>query len=775
MRENKEKTYRNIWIIVLLVQLVLAVFLLVRFCGPKQSMTYTPAQLTVKAGSVQADGTYQITPDSGMAGNICLTTGPIALQKGVYRAEIQFDTEEEQALQVHAPSVGYHGLLCNAVSMHENFRTNHTGVTAILLQDAPDFSVDVLYTGKGILKVSSITLTHTNQEYGILLCLLVGISVLIDGAAWIAAAKRRGQLSMQSGQVICLLAAMCLLLCAPLFIDYIQLADDVYFHITRIEGIVEAWKSGQFPARMQPNWLDGMGYPVSIMYGEVFLWPSALLHLLGFDLMQSYKTGVALMNTATVIVCYFCFQDIFRSRKIGLWGTFLYTFSLYRLYNIYMRGAVGEYTAMTFLPVVVCALHGLLQRDERIAGQKKYIWILAAGYSGLLVTHVLSFEFAAVFTILTLLVFWKRTFRKVTLLHIVQAAVLAIAANLWFLVPFLDYAMHMKMLVFSNVVQIQERGMYLAQLFSVFQWAGSSAYMINNGMQDVRPFGIGCGLLLAGGIFFYLWITGRNKEQGPEWKMGKASFCFGCIACLFSLHLFPWNAIAAASKTMTKITSSIQFPYRFLVIVMITFTVTACVLLQHFQTTGSRRAVSVFVFALTAATFLQAAFLLDDVMQYKGYSPLRNAEALGSEMVSGSEYLLDGTESRMLHYNTVVCSDQVQFQDYQKKYLNVHFTCQNMGDQTGYIEPTLLYYKGYQAVDDATGQVLQMKKGTNNVMRILLPAGYSGSVSIHFTGMWYWRAADLFSLVVWTLIAVFGITIRVRKKKMKKMGEAIES
>lgn len=767
---NKKSTrLKKILWILLLTEIILSVFLIIRYNGKQQVWNFDQSNLTANAGEFKEDGTYYIDASSGMAGDVCLTSGPLTLTKGVYRVQIHFDAEEEQALRVVDPTLGYHALLVNAVSMHDDERTNETGVTAILLKNTNDLEIQVYYTGEGALEVDSITLTHTNQEYGILLCFLILISALVDGAIWLATKKKENGISLQTCQVIYFLTIMSILVCLPLFIDYIQLADDVYFHITRIEGLVQAWKSGQFPARMQPNWLDGMGYPVSIMYGDVFLWFSAILHMLGFDIMQSYKAGVAFMNVFTVIVSYFSFKDIFKSRKIGLWGTFMYTFSLYRLYNVYMRGAVGEYTAMAFLPVVVWGLHGLLSADEKEAGKKKYRWILAAGFSGLLVSHVLSFEFACIFTILTLLIMWKRTFRKVTILGIIQAAILAIAANLWFLVPFLDYALHMKMLVFSNVVQIQERGLYLTQLLSIFQWAGANAYMIYNGMQDVRPFGMGISLMIICGTFLYIWFVKRNKVLlKEETALGKISLCFGILASVFCLSIFPWDAIGASSEALTKITSSIQFPYRFLVIVMISFCMAGCVLLKNFMAQKNKRAAKLFAFILVLTTTLQAAFLLDDIMQYKGYSQLRNAEALGSEMVSGSEYLLDGTESRMLYYNTVVCGDNVTYENYEKNYLTVHMTCENTGEEDSYIEPTLLYYMGYQAIDDATGESLEMEAGTNNVMRVILPAGYEGSITIQFTGMWYWKITDIFSLIIWVGIVFYWVTYYIRRKKTDK-------
>jgi len=757
-RTEKGNNIKKLFIMLILVESIIAVFLLVKFNGKKETVNFTKNNLTAYAGEFLKDGSYYIDERSGFSEDNCLSSGPMALKWGVYRVNVHFDSQDEQVLKVEDPTLGYHALLCNAVSMRQNTRTDHTGVTALLLQNTKDLEVNIFYNGKGAMRIDSLTMVHTNQEYGMLLCVFLLVFALVDGGIWISFSRKNGKMSLQTAQVFYFLTVMSILVCMPLFIDYFQLADDVTFHITRIEGLVQSWQIGQFPSRMQPNWLEGMGYPVSIMYGDVFLWFSALLHMIGFDLMVSYKAGVAVMNVATVWISYFCFKNIFHDRKIGVWGTFLYTFSLYRLYNVYMRGAVGEYTAMTFLPVVAWALYGLLSADIKKAKEKKYIWLLAAGFTGLLLSHVLSFEFAGLFTIFTLLIFWRRTIRKETLTGIIKAALLAIAANLWFLIPFLDYTLHMNMVVLTRIDLIQNKGLFPVQLLSLVQWAGTHAYMYQHGMQDVRPFGMGAGMLIGGGAFLYFWIIkGKKTRKIKEINLGKACFIMGTVAAVLCLDFFPWDAIASSSKALTKVTSSIQFPYRLLVIVTLCYTLDGCVLLKEFIFQKNRRKVRIFAGVLIVATMLQALFFMDDLMQIKGYSSLRNIEALGSETVSGCEYLPADTDYRNYLFNTVVCGKNVSYQNYTRNNLTVHVQCENTGKTESYIDPTLLCYLGYHITDDATGKEMQMCEGTNGVMRVLLPAGYDGSLTIRFTGMWYWHISDGISLIVWLGIVCYGI------------------
>lgn len=92
------------------------------------------------------------------------------------------------------------------------------------------------------------------------------------------------------------------------------------------------------------------------MYSDVFLYPAAVLRILGFSLQTSYKVYVASITAATVGITFYALRKMFRSDCAALLGTALYTLSFYRLTNVFVRAAVGEYTAMAFLPLVVYGL-----------------------------------------------------------------------------------------------------------------------------------------------------------------------------------------------------------------------------------------------------------------------------------------------------------------------------------------------------------------------------------------------------------------------------------
>lgn len=126
----------------------------------------------------------------------------------------------------------------------------------------------------------------------------------------------------------------------PLMMPYLHEAVDLPFHLMRIEGIKEGVRDGQIPVRIQPNWMNGYGYPVSVFYGEGTLWIAGILRLIGFPLQLSFKLYVAILNAATFWIASFCFRRIFKEDRIAVFGGILYTLAPYRLSNLYIRGAI---------------------------------------------------------------------------------------------------------------------------------------------------------------------------------------------------------------------------------------------------------------------------------------------------------------------------------------------------------------------------------------------------------------------------------------------------
>jgi len=751
-----------------LIQLSLILFCFLGMSGEKETYTAGVEPLRLCGGSREADGSWYIDENGELPESIFLLMELPGLKRGVYEVRIAYDTDAEQLSRVTSETAGYRKLYGNTVSLRPSTIQEEVSYRFMLREDAEDLKVEILYTGNGSLRVTDFKVVHTRQEYSMGLFFVVLFSLPVDIIFWFLARGKERRPGEAERKVLFGLSAIFLLSCANLLTDYFHMGDDVYFHLNRIEGIAREWMLGHFPARLESYCMFGMGYPMSIMYPEVFLWPAALLRVMGFDLSFCLKADIAFVNLLTVLLSYFSFKNIFRSRRIGLWGSAVYTLSLYRLYNIYDRAAVGEFMAMTFLPLICWGLTRAFSEKEEEAGDKKTVFLLAFGYMGVLYSHVLSLEFVTAFTIILCLLCFKRFFRKSTFFAFVKAALLAVGLSLWFLIPFLDFSLGANLNVFDTGNPIQILGLYPTQLFWFFPFMGKSSYMYVSGMQYVRAYGMGLGLAVVFFCFPYLraqGIGGRKMREFREYPEVRAAAAMGILAMFMSLNIFPWDALGGLSEGLRKVVYSIQFPYRFLVMVTISLTFLGCGLFAMLRREGNGKKGTCFAASVLILTVAGSSFYLNHEIQGRTWSDFREAAAMGSGMIGNGEYLPADTDISALPYTRAVPGAGVALEKYKREDGHVEFWCENSGESESYVECNLLYYPGYRAVNEETGERLAMAPGKNNVLRVKVPSGFSGSVAVDFVGKSYWKAGNAVSAVLWLLLLWFCGASFLRERK----------
>ena len=172
---------------------------------------------------------------------------------------------------------------------------------------------------------------------------------------------------------------------------YIAGGHDIEAHLGRIAAIADGLGTHVFPVRIYRFFENDYGYPMGIFYGDILLYPEALLHRLGLPLWQCYIVFVALISLLTVLVSYYCFKTIARDEKAGMLAAAVYTLSPWRLNDIYVRAAAGEYAAMAFLPLVALGFYLLVNEDrENRTQMRRSVLCLLLGFTGLIHTHMIT-------------------------------------------------------------------------------------------------------------------------------------------------------------------------------------------------------------------------------------------------------------------------------------------------------------------------------------------------------------------------------------------------
>ena len=720
-------------------------------------------QISMGAGS-EFEQEYQINEAAGQRPDFLRFLG-LSLKSGIYRIEIDYRCSSDWTNSVHVSMEGgsHHALWENAVGFFSNLE--HMDYLVWLWEKTDSFTVHVDYAGIGEFAIKDIRIYKTNQGSICALVLLLVIYSAVGGWLWW---KRRheGNDELKEGKHI--MIAFCIIIITssfPLLVDYCLGGGDMGFHLLRIEGLMEGIKSGQFPVRIQPNWLKEHGYAVSVFYCDTFLLFPALLRLIGFPVIYAYHFFIIIVNAATAFTSYVCCKKLFSSKYIGILGSVLYTLAPYRIYNIYTRNAVGEYTAMIFLPCICLGFAIIFRRKMYDCIQKhERGWIyLVIGFTGVIQSHVISCELIAGFSVLLCVVLYKRFLKKDVFLEILKAALVTFFLNLWYLVPFIDYFVNGDF-VFHHTSgrTIQERGLYVAHLFYTWNWAGENEHFDVTGMMDTVPTTIGAALVACILLFMY-WVLNTKAEERVRWEYGvaKVTLFLGSIAMLCSLNFFPWDAIQRKGHLFAGLVSNIQFPMRFLLVATMCLSIFGCAIGKLVIDWKDRRIGGIIVAGIMMVGLAGSMFYVNDMVYGKNnVLRLYAAENMGNGAILGAEYLPYGTDLSLISYENIRVSEGIQITQYSKNYLDMEVVCENTAAEEGYINCPMLYYKGYMARDNTSKDPLFVEAGENGTVRVSIPPKFQGKINIWFQSPWSWRFAELLSFITLSGLAFWFVASR---------------
>ncbi len=751
--------------IVLLIEVLLLLYGFFGLLGGEESLySLDSVNVTLAGGEALAEGGYTVGAEDGVYGN-WLTASGFSLGPGVYRLVCTYETEgnEISAMGIYADGAPFHTLLTNDVSLYSNAGTKSCQfyVTGNLSEEQ-GLSIVITYLGDVPLTVTGLEIVRTTGSSSILIFFTLLGSFLIDSLMMLYEYTRRNRLSREWVAVRCGVLAFALVSSIPLMVDYIVAGADLTFHLLRIEFLAESLKQSVFPARVESEWLYGHGYANSIFCCDTFLLIPAFLRLIALPMNFVYGTYVFLVNLATAAVSYFCFGRMFHSKKVGLSGSMLYTLSPYRLYNIYNCSAVGDYTAMIFLPVVALGFYLLLGREKEKPQKHAWDWlVLVIGFSGIIQSHLLSFEITVAFSALLCLICIRRVFHKETFLSLLKAVGATMLVNLWFLGPMLDMMLSGEYQYSLNADNyIQSKGLLLADLLMTKQDAGSNSAFQEMGLWDTEPVNIGIGMMFAVAAFFWLRRRYREKDRHFD-RTALTAFGVGMAAAVLSTFYFPWDQIHDFGSLTATLVSIIQFPTRLTVVVTVCMTVTSCTAVRWALQSTDQVCKNIFMVVLCGLCFLFGMNQLNDTLfSSEDILKVYAGEEIGYSAVLGGEYLPLGVEMSFGYHDATVSDDgQVTILEYSKENLNTYTTLVVSEDGSDcWVELPMLYYKGYRALDMDTGDELQVVSGDNGHVRVLLQAGFTGTVHAWYAGMRYWRVFEGISLltVIALSAAVYG-------------------
>ena len=124
--------------------------------------------------------------------------------------------------------------------------------------------------------------------------------------------------------------------------------------------------------------------------------------------------------------------------------------------------------------------------------------------------------------------------------------------------------------------------------------------------------------------------------------------------------------------------------------------------------------------------------------------------------VAGGEYLpIESNDDKNFMRSLAYDSAVIEIEEWKDAENEIQISASNLSDSSQSVGIPLLYYKGYEALDE-NGTTLDISAGVSGRISVGLPTGYAGTFTIKFIEPWYWRAAEIMSLFV-AIFLVFRI------------------
>lgn len=741
---------------------------ILRMISPKAVWCFTsdsliPAQdgLFFEAG-VLGDKPGIYVDNSMDYGEIFVSSPALNLNVGSYDITIEYLTETDgQSYSFVSEYPTYRVIMGREREPLEPERQSKT-LSVYYWDKLNEFQVNTRYGGEGYLFIQGIHIKQTRAMERMVLSTTFFTGMVIVLFWWMKKEKKNGKILIY-GIATALIAGL------PLLNPYLYKTDDLPFHLLRIEGIAEGLRTGQLPVRIQPEWMNGYGYPVSVFYGDGILAIAGLLRLIGFPLQTSYKIYAFFINGFTFATSCFCIKRIFKKRNLAAAAGFLYTMAPYRLIIMYVQGAVGEYTAYAFLPLIFLGIYEIITKEKE---ERKYSWvILTFGLTGIIQSHILSCEMVGLFLIITCIILWKKIFKRDQIVEFLKCSGVTLGINLFFLIPFLSY-MREDLRINSEEYggRIQSSGTFLNQLFQVFPHGYGGERSVVDGLFGETEMPMLIGVVFLAGLLFFAWEVYVNKiEVNKEIRLGKFCFFSGIITLWMTTIWFPWDRLYDANRIFAVLISKLQFSRRILGLASVLLMILLCVVIDQWEKKRGKKAEGCLLCVFLIGACITGGYFFSSMNEKNNVIYVADVESLNLFDIGGGEYVYRGVawKREKMPADRVWNEDGILVTDLKKGGTNYEFVCNNISGKEQNVEVPMLYYRGYEAIKEADGEKIALGSGENGKIRVTVPKDYSGKVKIYFKEALSWRISELISLMTAAGLLFYGIR-EYRKVKDNK-------
>lgn len=521
--------------------------------------------------------------------------------------------------------------------------------------------------------------------------------------------------------------------------DVFYFSIDYPFHFNRVLGIAEALKQGEFFNTIDFNMLSGLGYLNPIFYCNIFLYPFAILKILGLSNISIITCMIFFTYFFTQLISFFSAKSYFKNNLDSLIFTLIFTFSSYHLFDIAYRGAIGELFGLMMLPIPLFAFLNIQFKND----YKKW-WVLSLGLLLVFINHNITTLLLIVLFIIiyTLNIYKNKNCKEITITFI-KSGIFFTIISLFYTIPMLFSSMSQEFNVAVNPA------FHLSDTTNLIEYLPFNEFLLNSILNN--PIGLNIGLV---GIFSILFGLIRFK------KLNKISKQFLIIIILTILSMYLFMDTGILDNTLLNI---IQFSWRFYIIIVPMIGILFINILETFKNKkiidlSKKGSILFFTFSIIIFKLIYSTIVLptSDINAGNHTWYVNDTKKYTYDIGTGREYLPSVLEPKFNQYAdlkelpTKISSnkDTTNIKNINKEFSSIEFDV--ISKDMDKIEIPFIYYKDFFKVT-SNGKPVKFEMSDNGLIQIKVKDNDKTHIEVKHKNPWYIYTSWILTFVLTTL------------------------
>lgn len=355
---------------------------------------------------------------------------------------------------------------------------------------------------------------------------------------------------------------------------YFPMHDDT--QVARVVVMGKALQQGQFPVRWVSDLGYGYGYPLFNFYGPLPYYVGGGLYALGVDSVVATKIMFGIGMILAPMTLFLLVESLFGGFA-GVAASMLFLYAPYHAVEVYIRGSVGEYWAIAFIPLLLYGLRLSLSNKKTIKG----ICIGSLSLAAIILSHTILGFVTCVFLGIGLLLYWciqliQKKLSLVTAGNVVVLILIGLGLSAFFWLPaFVELpATSVRTMVENTTTSFFDHFVCIDQLWnSPWRYGGSAP-----GCVDGMSFKFGKFQVLLAGMSFLAYLIVRKKKRLKDVNKAMVVSVSALVACV--LLMLP---ISTVVWRYFPFTAFIQYPWRLLAFGMMLIAVCGSYIVSVFR------------------------------------------------------------------------------------------------------------------------------------------------------------------------------------------------